>query len=150
MLYHLNLVLTAVLAGMMLSYVLVLGNFFSYLVRRERYDFFQHVYGAFRKNTKVSFYYSVIMLAQTFLALLSFLLNMRNHALLPQLVAIVIFPILIIIHKLTGYLPLEEKLNSGHALDDKERRIYLRYNLWLHFIYFLLYGGAAFLLAYVR
>lgn len=146
MLYNLNVLLTGLVAGFMFSYSLVLGNFFSYLVKLEEYSIFEKFYQKFRTENRIPLYYDAVLIAQGVVAFISLFFHFNNHSILAQVMAILDFPILILFHKFTGFFPLEEKLVSGHVLTKKEAAHYLRYNLSLHIIYGAVYLLTTFLL----
>ena len=78
-------------------------------------------------------------------AVLSLIANHGRHALLPQVLAVVFFPLYLgLAHIPTGFAKLEEQVNSGHPIDD-ERQIatYLRWNLPLHILLGSLYAVVA-------
>ena len=144
MIYRLNILFTAILAGFLFSYALVLGNYLSYLVQKGQKDSFFETYPAFRSERKVVIFYRMVMISQTTAALLSLVSNLHHYPFLAQLLALLLFPILVFFHAITGYLPLEEKVNSGKQLSEDEKKNYLRYNLSLHVLYGLLYFISAF------
>lgn len=143
MLFQLNVILTAILSGFMFSYALVLGNFLSYLVEKELGQAFFEAYARFRRERKVVTLYRLVMIAQTLLALLTLLLHGGTGPFFPLVLAVLDFPLLVLAHALTRYLPVEEKVNSGRRLTAEERTLYLRWNIILHLCYGLLYTGTA-------
>lgn len=141
MLYRLTIVMTALMAGFMLSYCITLGSYFNYLLAEVRDEGFSDYYAPFRKSTRVVFWYRSACGLQILLAILSCLLSPQES--LPKITALVPFTVLFLCHWLTGFGKSEERINSGLPIDQHHRATYLKWNIPLHVFYFLAFSTSA-------
>ena len=135
MLYSLTIILTAVIAGFMLSYCITLGAYFNHLLQTRKDEGFSSYYAPFRKSKKAVFWYKLVCCTQIVMAILSCLFS--SQTLFPKVIALVPFLLLFICHWLTGFGKSEEHIHSGLPIDNLHRSIYLKWNFPLHFFYFL-------------
>ena len=135
MLYSLTIILTAVIAGFMLSYCITLGAYFNHLLQTRKDEGFSSYYAPFRKSKQAVFWYKLVCCTQIVMAILSCLFS--SQTLFPKVIALVPFLLLFICHWLTVFGKSEEHIHSGLPIDDLHRSIYLKWNLPLHFFYFL-------------
>lgn len=148
MVYLANIVLSAIMAGFMVSYTITLGGYFSYMVKMARLRELQATYAPFRAVTHAKAQYGVWVMLQFALALASLVAN-YHHNFAPQMYAVLVLPAYYVFHHWVGFGKIEEKLNSGNgALSSQECKKYLRLNVPLHQIYALLYALAAAWLVY--
>ena len=135
MLYSLTIILTAVIAGFMLSYCITLGAYFNHLLQTRKDEGFSSYYAPFRKSKQAVFWYKLVCGTQIVMAILSCLFS--SQTLFPKVIALIPFLLLFICHLLTGFGKSEEHIHSGLPIDDLHRSIYLKWNFPLHFFYFL-------------
>ena len=135
MLYSLTIILTAVIAGFMLSYCITLGAYFNHLLQTRKDEGFSSYYAPFRKSKQAVFWYKLVCCTQIVMAILSCLFS--SQTLFPKVIALIPFLLLFICHLLTGFGKSEEHIHSGLPIDDLHRSIYLKWNFPLHFFYFL-------------
>lgn len=135
MLYSLTIILTAVIAGFMLSYCITLGAYFNHLLQTRKDEGFSSYYAPFRKSKQAVFWYKLVCCTQIVMAILSCLFS--SQTLFPKVIALVPFLLLFICHWLTGFRKSEEHIHSGLPIDNLHRSIYLKWNFPLHFFYFL-------------
>ena len=139
-LYISNIILCAVLAGFMVSYSITLGAYFTYMLKNGKLKQLQETYTPFRETTRAKMWYSVWVIAQTVVALLSLIFNAQNHFLIAQIYAVAVFPLYMIFHQIIGFGKVEEKVNSGNKnISNAEVKLHSRYNLPLHRTYAVLY-----------
>lgn len=135
----------AVAAGFSFSYVVTLGRLFQSLVIRQRWEFFGDEYAAFRAAGHAKAWYALFLpVGPAVLALVAWLApgSVNSWVLIG---AVLLFPAYyLLLHRPSGFARVEEKLNSGHALDAREVATYLRWNLPLHIVLGLLYAVASF------
>ena len=130
----------AVAAGFALSYVITMGNLFSYLVRNGKEDFFGNTYAIFRKNSRAKYLYGIFLPGLPAIFGILSLFDKASGTRLPLIAAIMIFPVYYtLLHRPTKFAMIEERLNSGKALSVEEKKLYIRYNLPLHITLGLLY-----------
>ena len=135
MLYSLTIILTAVIAGFMLSYCITLGAYFNHLLQTRKDEGFSSYYAPFRKSKQAVFWYKLVCCTQIVMAILSCLFS--SQTLFPKVIALIPFLLLFICHLLTGFGKSEEHIHSGLPIDNLHRSIYLKWNFPLHFFYFL-------------
>lgn len=133
--YSLTIILTAVIAGFMLSYCITLGAYFNHLLQTRKDEGFSSYYAPFRKSKQAVFWYKLVCCTQIVMAILSCLFS--SQTLFPKVIALIPFLLLFICHLLTGFGKSEEHIHSGLPIDDLHRSIYLKWNFPLHFFYFL-------------
>ncbi|MEX2804522.1 hypothetical protein AB3329_05320 [Streptococcus sp. H31] len=149
LLYDVTIVLTAMMAGFMLSYCLTIGRYFNYLLETAKYDGFSAYYSPFRREKRVPRQYAVCVLGQFIMAVLSLFFSWQSGTWLARMGAVLPLLLLLAAHRLTGFGESEEEINSGR-MSETMRRIYLKWNLPLHFSYFLLYFAASLFLIWSR
>ncbi len=137
MLYRLTIVMTALIAGFMLSYCIILGSYFNHLLAERRDEGFSEYYTPFRKSRRAVIWYRLVCVLQISLAALSCLLS--PHEPFPKIMALAPFMVLFICHWLTGFGKSEEHINSGLPIDQHHRTTYLKWNIPLHVFYFLVF-----------
>ena len=133
--YSLTIILTAVIAGFMLSYCITLGAYFNHLLQTRKDEGFSSYYAPFRKSKQAVFWYKLVCCTQIVMAILSCLFS--SQTLFPKVIALIPFLLLFICHLLTGFGKSEEHIHSGLPIDNLHRSIYLKWNFPLHFFYFL-------------
>lgn len=148
MFYDLTLLLTAVIAGFMLSYSVTLGAYFNYLLRQELDQGFSHFYSQFRRNTAVASLYRMCVGLQFFLGLVSLLVS--SPLVTVRVLGIIPLMVLLVCHHVTGFAKSEEAINSGKSISTDMRQNYLKWNLPLHYFYFVIYFVSALLQLYYR
>ena len=147
--YDMTIVLTAMMAGFMLSYCLTIGGYFNYLLTTKKDDGFSDYYSPFRREKHIPKWYGACVVCQFATALLSLLVNWQSGHWPASLGAVLPLILLLLAHRLTGFGESEELINSGQ-INDVRRRIYLKWNLPLHFSYFILYFAASVFLIWAR
>ena len=100
MLYSLTIILTAVIAGFMLSYCITLGAYFNHLLQTRKDEGFSSYYAPFRKSKQAVFWYKLVCCTQIVMAILSWLFS--SQTLFQKVIALIPFLLLFIFHWLTG------------------------------------------------
>ena len=89
-----NVLSQAIAAGFAFSYVVVFGSFLQWTIRRRNWEFFTEQYAPFRRKLKVRrTYFAFLPVGPLLVAVLSLIANHGRHALLPQVLAVVFFPL---------------------------------------------------------
>lgn len=133
---------TALMSGMMLMYVLTLGQYFNYLLRQRHFETFV-IYARIREEKRLPLFHFIVMIGQFVVSLFSLFLN-YTLGLFPLVFAVSVPLIMAILHAFTGFGRVERLINSTSDLKDETKiKTYLKYNIPLHFIYTLLYGSSA-------
>lgn len=145
LIYNLNIIYTAILAGSMIMYSITLGSYFTYLGKNNMLEGFKDYYGVFRKNTNVKLIFMIYLTGQTLLAIISILLN-KTKPLLGQILSFLSIIVIGFGHSISGFLKSEEKLNSASDLSVKVVDNYIKYNIPLHILYSIYYIVAAYIL----
>ncbi|MDU0348145.1 hypothetical protein [Actinomyces sp. MRS3W] len=129
---------TTMVAGFLTMYCLTIGGYFSHMVRTAQIEDLQRTYAPFRRRTHLKTIYAAAMLVQFFIAVAA--LTSGWHApLTGRVLAVCALPLLLAVHRITGFTNPEETLVSGQALSDAEAARYLRLNLPLHAFYACFY-----------
>ena len=137
-LYLTNVILCAVLAGYLLSYVITLGAYFTHMLRSGGLEKLQQSYAPFRAGSNVKLLYGTCYLVQLVVSVVSLLLSL-SRPLPAQVYAVAVLPIFLTVHVATGFGTVEEKMVSGGALTQQEIDRYTKLNRPLHLFYAALY-----------
>ncbi|WP_136193353.1 hypothetical protein [Actinomyces procaprae] len=133
---------TAMVAGFLTMYCLTIGCYFSHMVRTEQVNELQRSYAPFRRRTHLKTTYAAAMLLQFFAAVAA-LAAAWQPPLTGRILAVASLPLLLAVHRVTGFTAPEERLVSGQAVSDAAATRYLRLNLPLHALYACVYALAA-------
>jgi hypothetical protein len=142
--------MTALVAGLMLFYCIILGRFFDYLLRQGEVEVFTRYYAPFRKESGVVKIYGGVWGVQVLLALASLVTSSswsKGQIDVGTVVALLAPLLLVTTHGLTGFSAAEGRVNSGVS-DEHDRTLYLRLNLPLHLLHLVVYSLAALLLIF--
>lgn len=133
---------TAMVAGFLVMYCLTIGGFFSHMVRTGQIEALQRHYAPFRRRTHLKTTYAAAMLLQ-FFASVAALAASWHTPLIGRVLAVAALPLLLTVHRVTGFTEPEETLVSGRPIADDDAARYLRLNLPLHALYACFYTLAA-------
>lgn len=98
------------------------------------------------RGPQASAYAVLLPIAPMALAVAPLAADVGHRGVWPQVAALLLFPVYYLaLHRLVGFAPVEEALNSGHPLDERQSRTYLRWNLPLHWLLGALYLAVALL-----
>lgn len=134
---------SGILAGFMISYCLVFGAYASHVLATGTPEAFQASYTAFRARTRVERWYMLWVAAQYITALAALLCHLDQFPNGAHLFAVLAPPLIGVLHRATGFAPVEEKYMSGKHLTDSEKALYLRLNLPLHWLYAAVFTASA-------
>ncbi len=133
----LQIIYTAILAGMMLMYSITLGSYFNFILKNKMFNAFRD-YSLFRKNSKVQLLHTIVLVGQAIYSVISLIIN-HKLGLFPLLIAALIPIIMLAIHLLSGFAKVESLVNSSQNLGESTVKKYLQWNIPLHILYTLLY-----------
>ncbi|PHP52473.1 hypothetical protein [Actinomyces ruminis] len=133
---------TAMVGGFLTMYCLTIGGYFSHMVRGGQIDELQRTYAPFRRRTGLKTTYAAAMLLQFFIAVAALAADW-HQPLAGRCLAVAALPLLLAVHRLTGFTAPEEKLVSGQPVSAADAARYLRLNLPLHALYACWYVLAA-------
>lgn len=146
LIYDLTILATGMVAGFMLSYCVTLGHYYNFLLKTHRNKGFSDYYSVFRRQENISKRYAFCMGSQFVVGLLAVLFA-QSHA---SLTALLPLPFLLLCHRLTGFGKAEETIVSGQSFDERQRQLYLHWNIPLHLTYSLVYACACLYLLFYR
>ncbi len=135
------LFLCAMLSGYFLAHTIVLGNFYNWLLQHGHSQVITHTYSQFRRaSLTVPLYYAgfILQLAVAVL-LLSVMYRAKQHQLLHAML-ILPFPMLILLHQLSGFNRIEAGLLSGQNYSTHSIGRFLAMNTMIHLLDALLYA----------
>lgn len=134
-LHEVTVIWTALIAGFMVSYCLVLGRYFNWLLTSDNTDGFSNYYSVFRTEQNVKFPYIIFVFFQFFLSVINFGINWRS---LDEWgwISILCVPAFLSIHfLLSPFGKAEGLINSSLSISKETARVYLIWNLPLHITY---------------
>lgn len=140
-----QVIYTALMAGMMLMYTITLGHYFDYILKHNIPGASQN-WALFRNNTRVQIYHTAVLVGHAMLSIVSLAIN-HTRGLTPLAVVAAVPFLMLTTHMVTGFAKAEFFVNGAQRLDDEKTvKTYLAWNMPLHITYTLLYAVSSALL----
>ena len=145
--FRLTVAWTGIIAGFMISYVIVIGRFFNWLLRHNRYDVFTDAYSVFRKQDNPVTPYIAFVFTHLLLSLLLVGLSFATSQVYWwTFMPLLCVPLFLTIHFGSPFGQAEKQVNSGQAEDATAVRNYLKFNIPLHLLYAIIFSTALIIL----
>jgi len=140
-----QVIYTALMAGMMLMYTITLGRYFDYILKHKIPGASQN-WALFHNNTRVQIHHTAVLVGHAMLSIISLATNYTSGP-APLVVAAAVPFLMLTTHVVTGFAKAEFCVNGAQQLDnEKTVKTYLAWNMPLHITYTLLYTVSAALL----
>ena len=140
--YGVNILLTAMVAGLMFYYSFFLGGYYDFLLENNYTDGLSVYISQFKESLGSSVSIRLLIL-QLIIAAVALIFNLKKK-LLPGLILALLAPVvLMILHFGTGFSYTEDSITYGTDLGPENIEFFLKVNVPYHIAYMICYGIAA-------
>ena len=147
--YGINILLTAMVAGLMVVYTFYFGGYFDFLLENGLTDGLIIYYAQYLESV-TGVVISILLISQLVIAVLSLIFNFRRQ-LIPGLIIALLAPtVLIILNYGIGFSYTESTIMNGSDLSPENVAFFLKVNIPFHIVYSLCYGIGSIWLIFQR